>query len=443
MRKPRYSSRDIEFMNSLNGAVLEKSPVKMTLLLYIIAGFVTACIVWANFAQIDEMTRGFGRVIPSYKIQVIQNLEGGIVKEIRVNEGDRVKKGQVLVVIDDTGAGSSFEENNIRIIGLKAASARLNAEASGRPFKVDKAMAAEYPEIVIEEKKLYLANQKKIRAEENVLAQRLRQKKISLSKAKQSIKQLKLSQKMIQREMELTEPLFKKNLVSELEFLQVKQKVVDNQRELLAETNAVSSSKAEIAEVEEQIRDLKAEFALNAQAELSRTVAEIERLQRGRVALEDRVRRTHVRSPVNGTVKQLLINTQGGVVTPGMDILEIVPTDDKLLVEAKVRPSDIAFLYPGQKAVLKITAYDFAIYGSLEGKVVHISADTILDPAHQEEFYLVNIKTDKNYLGTEDNKKEIIVGMTVQADIVTGKKTVLQYIMKPILRAKYNAFREK
>ncbi len=441
--KKRYAPRDIEFMNSLNGAVLERRPVKMTLVLYTIVGFVSAGLIWANYAEIDEMTRGFGRVIPSYKIQVIQNLEGGIVKDILVSEGERVRKGQVLVIIDDTGAGSSFEENNIRIAGLKVACARLKAEASGTSFQVDKELADAWPQIVLEEKKLYRANQKKMKTQENVLAQRLRQKKINLSKAQQSIKQLKISREMIRREMELTEPLFKKNLVSELEYIQVKQKIVENQREFVSEVNAVSSSKSEIAEVKEQIRDLKAEFALNAQAELSRTVAEIKRLERGHVALEDRVKRTQVRSPVNGTVKQLLINTQGGVVTPGMDILEIVPTDDKLLVEAKVRPSDIAFLYPGQKAVLKITAYDFAIYGGLEGKVVHISADTIMDPVQNEEFYLVNIKTDRNYLGSQANKKEIIVGMTVQADIVTGKKTILQYIMKPILRAKYNAFREK
>ncbi|WDP85587.1 MAG: HlyD family type I secretion periplasmic adaptor subunit [Desulfobacter sp.] len=443
MKKNVYSARDIQFMNSLNGAVVEKSPVNMTIVLYIIVFFVGACLVWANFAEIDEMTRGFGRVIPSYKIQVIQNLEGGIVEDILVNEGDAVKKGQVLVIIDDTGAGSSFEESNIRIVELRARSRRLNAEAAGKPFNVEENLESNYPSIVNEERKLYLANQKKLKSEVVVLKQRLRQRKISLEKATQSIRQLKLSKDMIQREMDLTEPLFKKNLVSELEYIQVKQKVVENQRELVAEINAVSSSKSQISEVQNQIQDLRAEHALAAQAELSKVVGELERLQSSRVALEDRVNRTHVRSPVNGTVKQLLINTEGGVVSPGMDILEIVPTDDKLLVEAKVKPSDIAFLYLGQDAVLKITAYDFAIYGSLEGKVDHISADTILDPAFQEEFYLVNIKTDKNYLGTEDNKKEIIVGMTVQADIITGKKTILQYIMKPILRAKYNAFREK
>ncbi len=441
--KKKYTQRDIRYMDSLNGAVLEKSPVPMTWLLYIIATFVTACIVWAHHAEIDEITRGFGRVIPSYKIQVVQNLEGGIVEEIRVNEGDQVTKGQVLVVIDDTGADSSFKENNIRLMELTAKSRRLKAEATGAAFTAAPGIPPAYAGIFREEEGLFQANRKKRIAQKEILGQQLRQKRISLKKADQGIRQLKLSQEMIQREVELTQPLFKKNLVSELEFLQVQQKRIENERELLSETNAAALAKSQIKEVQNQIRDVDAGFIRTAQAELSTVVAEMERLGESRKALEDRVKRTHVRSPVNGTIKQLLINTQGGVVTPGMDIMEIVPRDDKLLVEAKVKPSDIAFLYPGQEVVVKVTAYDFAIYGGLPGKVVHISADTIMDPAFQQEFYLVNIKTDKNFLGSEKDRKEIIVGMTVQADIITGKKSILQYIMKPILRAKYNAFREK
>ncbi|MCG8563568.1 MAG: HlyD family type I secretion periplasmic adaptor subunit, partial [Desulfobacterales bacterium] len=394
MRK-RYSAQDIEFMNSLNGAVVEKSPVKMSWLLYIIVTFVTACIVWAHFAEIDEITRGFGRVIPSYKIQVIQNLEGGIIKKILVNEGDRVKKGEVLVIIDDTGVGSSFEESSIRLMELKAKQKRLMAEAQGTNFSIVEKIDPNYAALFNEEKKLFLANQKKLSAEKNVLGQQLQQKKIGFDQAKQSIQQLELSQDMVQRELELTEPLFKKNLVSELEYLQVKQKLVENKRKLISEINAASLAQAQIVEVKNQIQDIQAAFAQSAQARLNEVVAEIDRLEKSRVALKDRVQRTHVRSPVNGTVKQLLINTEGGVVTPGMDILEIVPVDDKLLVEAKVKPSDIAFLYPGQDVVIKVTAYDFAIYGSLPGKVVHISADTITDTAYQQEFYLVNVKTEK------------------------------------------------
>ncbi len=176
--------------------------------------------------------------------------------------------------------------------------------------------------------------------------------------------------------------------------------------------------------------------------ELNAVMAEIDRLAYMQVAIEDRVTRTSVRSPVDGTVKQLLINTVGGVVKPGMDILEIVPADEGVLVETKIKPSDIAFIYPGQKAILKFTAYDFAIYGGLDGEVTLISADTITDDKG-EEFYLVRVKSNKNYLGSEDNKKNIIIGMTAQVDIITGKKTVMQYIMKPILRAKNNALRER
>jgi adhesin transport system membrane fusion protein len=208
-----------------------------------------------------------------------------------------------------------------------------------------------------------------------------------------------------------------------------------------AQKNA-ETLKSKIIEAGNQIEELKDRQRSEALEELNQVVAEIERLSKTQVAIEDRVERTSVRSPVDGTVKQLLVNTVGGVVQPGMDIMEIVPAEEKLLIEAKIKPSDIAFLYPGLKAVVKITAYDFAIYGGLDGELVHISADTITDE-NQEEYYLVRIKTDKNYLGTDDNKKNIIVGMTAQVDIITGKKTIMQYLMKPILRAKDNALRER
>ena len=438
-----YSAHDVKFMTSLDGAIHGKNPIKTTWLLYIIAALILTCLTWANFAQIDEITRGFGRVIPSYKIQVIQNLEGGILKKILINEGDPVKKGQVLVIIDDTGAGSHFEENNIRLMGLKARKERLKAEVNGNIFSINGAMDKNIENIFKEEKKLFIANQKKLSTETKILKQQLRQKEIGFEKASQNIQKLKLSQKMIQRELELTKPLFQKKLVSELEYLQIKQRLIKNEQELLSEKNGVSLARSQIMETQNQIQDIKAAFTQSAQANLSNVVEEIERLEQSQVALEDRVERTHVRSPVNGTVKQLLINTEGGVISPGMDILEIVPMDDKLLVEAKIKPSDIAFLYPGQDVVIKVTAYDFSIYGSLSGKLVHISADTIMDAAQHQEFYLVNIKTDKNYLGMENDRKDIIVGMTVQADIITGKKSILQYLMKPILRAKYNAFKEK
>lgn len=441
-KKKSFSTHDIEYMDSLNAAVLQRSPNKLYVLLYIIAAFILFLIIWASYAEIDELTRGSGRVIPSHKIQVIQNLEGGIIKKLLVKEGDLVTKGQVLVHIDDTGAGSSFQENSIRINELKVRAVRLRAEAGISKFKVTDKELKKHKRLIKEEERLYNTNARRKRSELEVFNQRVKQKEVELKEARLSVKQLGTSKKMIQREMQLTEPLFKKRLVSELEFIQLKQKALENQRELDMAKSKSSSLKSQLLEAKHLIGELKAKNQGEAQQQLAEVLAEIDRISSTQVAIEDRVKRTLVKSPVDGTVKQLLVNTVGGVVTPGMDILEIVPADDKMLVEAKVNPADIAFIYPGQKAVLKFTAYDFAIYGGLDGEVVHVSADTITDE-RQEEFYVVKIKTDKKFLGTDENKKDIIVGMTVQADIITGKKTVMQYLMKPILRAKYNALRER
>lgn len=442
-RGKKYSQTDIKFMNSLSAAVLSDSPARTNILLYAVVLVVISLIAWANYAELDERTQGAGRLIPSRQIQVIQNLEGGIIKEIKVVEGDAVKKGQILVVIDSTGAGSSFEESESVINELRARTIRFSAEAGIESFqagaKKEKNLA---PELIEKEKRLYNTNMVRKQSEIEVLKQRLAQRKIELSNTRLSIESLKSSMEMMAREMELTEPMFAKRLVSELEFIQLKQKVLDKKHEYESAVKNSESLVSQIKESQNQIREIQSRHTAEAQEELNRAMAEIARMEKNQVAIKDRVMRTDVRSPVDGTVKQLLINTVGGVVRPGMDIVEIVPDEDKLLVEAKIRPSDIAFLYPGLKAVVKLTAYDYAIYGGLDGKVVHISADTITDD-RQEEFYLVRIMTEQNYLGTEENRKEIIAGMTAQVDIITGKKTIMQYLMKPILRAKYNALRER
>jgi adhesin transport system membrane fusion protein len=326
---------------------------------------------------------------------------------------------------------------------LRARSIRLAAEAGLRSFQAGVEKENDLsPDLLEKEERLYDANVARKQSEIEVLKQRIRQREIELSDTRMSIANLRTSKEMLAREMALTEPMFEKRLVSEVEFLQLKQRVLDKKHEYESAVNEARSLSSKIKEGRNQLQEIRNRHKSEAQEELNKALAEISRLEKNQVAIEDRVLRTNVRSPVDGTVKQLLFNTLGGVVKPGMDIVEIVPNDDKLLVEAKIRPSDIAFLYPGLKAVVKVTAYDYAIYGGLDGKVVHISADTITDD-RQEQFYLVRVMTEKNYLGTEDNKKEMIAGMTAQVDIITGKKTIMQYLMKPILRAKANALRER
>lgn len=429
-------------MNSLSGAMLATDSSRLNTILYVICLVIIACITWAYFAELDERTKGIGRTIPSQQIQVVQNLEGGIVKQIHVVEGEFVKKGEILVTLDDTGVGSSYGESEAKINELLAKSSRLRLE-SGISDKMDVAEGDSQMAVLLRnEKRLYDAQLNQYENQRSVLQQQLRQRKIELSDAQLDLEAFRTSLRMIEREIELSRPLREKNLISELEFLQLEQKDLEKKQEINRTRKKIEKLELQIIEASEKIEELAGKRRADALEELNAVMAQIDRLNYTKVAIEDRFSRTNVRSPVDGTVKQLLINTIGGVLSPGMDILEIVPLDKTIIVETKIKPSDIAFIFPGQKAVLKFTAYDYAIYGGLEGEVTHISADTITDDKG-EEFYLVRIKSTKNYLGTEENKKHIIIGMTAQVDIITGKKTVMQYIMKPILRAKNNALRER
>jgi adhesin transport system membrane fusion protein len=438
----KYGKTDAEFMNSLSNAMLAGSSSRLNILLYVICLVMISVITWAYFAELDERTRGVGRVIPSRQIQVVQNLEGGIIKEIHVVEGEIVTAGQILVTIDDTGLGSSFAESFAKINELVAKSSRLRAEAGITETLVPVEGDSQMAKLMANETRLFATQLSQYNNQKSVLQQQLEQRKVELLEARQDLKSLRLSREMVDREIELSRPLRQKQLLSELEFLQLEQRALEKKQEVDKTEKKLEKLELQIVEAKQKIQEL--DFARRAKAmeELNAVMAEIDQLSVMQVAIKDRVSRTAVRSPVDGIVKQLLINTVGGVVRPGMDILAIVPNDKSLLVEAKVKPADIAFMYPGQKAVLKFTAYDFAIYGGLEGEVTHISADTITDEK-REEFYLVRVKTEQSYLGTEENKKNIIVGMTAQVDIITGKKTVMQYLMKPILRAKYNALHER
>lgn len=440
--RERFGKQDIKFMDSLCAAAEADTPTSSNIVLYVITLVVVSLLVWANFAEIDERTRGVGRLIPSQQIQTIQNLEGGIVKEILVFEGESVEKDQTLVIIDNTGAGSSFAESKTVINELKARAVRFQAEAGIKEFSTESGGDGELFGLLLKEKRLYDTNIRRKQSEIAVLRQRLKQRRIELSEARLDATILSKSLKMINREIKLTEPLYKKRLVSELEFIQLKQKSLDKQHELGSAKKNAESLVSQINEAENQIREVEDRHRGEAQAEYNKVMAEIDRLSRTQVAIEDRVERTNVRSPVNGTVKQLMVNTVGGVVKPGMDIMEIVPHEKVLLVEAKIKPADRAFIYPGQKAIVKITAYDYTIYGGLDGTVTHISADTI-SGEREEEYYLVRIKTEKNFIGTDQTMKKIMVGMTAHAEIITGKRTIMQYMLKPILRAKANALRER
>lgn len=442
LRKKIHSEEDLKYMESLSAAVLQKAPIKSKAILWIILGVITLFIIWANFAHVDELARGSGKVIPSKQVQVVQNLEGGIVSDILVQEGQRVEKGQILVKIDDTTFSSSYKESHLRYHELKAKALRLRAESSAQPFQANGKNEADMSDTISQEQSLYNLNRNQLEQQISILKEQAAQRENELREAKAKEQELKTAYNLISEEVRIMRPLVQSGLVSQVEFLQLSRQATATKGELDAVTLSIPRIRSAIAEARNKIENSRLEFRSKAKEEQTQVTAELSRLSESEQALEDRVNRTLVRSPVRGIVKQLFIKTINGVIQPGMNIVEIVPLDDELLIEAKIKPSDIAYIYPGQTANVKFTAYDFSVYGGLKGTVTHVSADTIIDD-EGNSFYLVRIKTDKSYLQRDGKKFDIMVGMVTTVDIVTGKKTIMDYIIKPLIKAKEGALTER
>jgi len=443
IKKDKYYHRsDLDYMKSLSSAVLEKSTIGSRLVLWTIMISIAFLILWAYYAELDERVRGQAKVIPAKKVQVIQNLEGGIVEDIFVKDGDIVKVNQPLIKLQDILLSSSRDENKVKIYELKAKIARLYAQAYNKPFSVNDKNKNEFLHFISNEKSLYESSLKQLRSSLDVISSQLNQRKSELIEARAKRKQLKKSLTFIDKEIKIKEPLAKRGVISNVDLIQLQRQQNDLRGELEAVVLSIPRIQSTIEEQKQKYSETKLAFQNKSKQELNDAEAQLQGTLKSISALSNRVHRTVVRSPVAGTVKKLFANTIGGVVGPGSDIVEIIPNDDSLLLVAKIKPSDIAFLFVGQEATIKITAYDFSIYGGLKGKVVNISPDTIMEE-DKKIYYEVQIKADKNYLTFKGKKLYIKVGMVASTDILTGKKTVLDYILKPILKAKNTALRER
>ena len=438
----KLTEKDYEFMHSLSSAVLQSTPKKIRIVMYFWLIALSMFIAWAYFAQIDEIARGDGDIVPSGENQMIQNLEGGIVEEILVREGESVAKDQLLLKIDNQKSQSSFSTNAIKAEALDAKIVRLTAEANGGDFKVPQSMMEKIPQFIENEQSLYDTNKQQLSSKLNALNEQLKQRKQELSEAKSTRRSLKESLSFIDKEVSITRPMVKRGVRSKVDFLKLQREANEAKEKYDSVRLSIPRLESAIKEVQSTIKETTLLFQSDAKRQLNEAVSELKGYRANSTALQDQVKRTLVRAPMKGIVQKLFIHTVGGVIQPGADILEIVPTDSTLLVEVKIKPSDIAFIYFGQKAIVKFSAYDFAIYGGLDGEVVLISADTITDQK-DNVFYTVRIKTNKNYLERNGKKLKIIPGMTVSVDIITGRKSVLDYILKPILKTKQYTFTER
>ncbi len=434
---------DQAFMSSVSQAILAK-PVGMSrALIWIIFLLIAFLIFWANNTELDKLVRADGKVVPSSQIQVVQNLEGGIVKDIYVKTGDVITKNAPLIKLDSTQYDSSATENAIRLLQINAKAQRLRAEATGQSLSMNHAPAG--PEdnrtIYVREFELYETRQQQQISQDIVLKEQILQKQSELSSTKSQIEQLQTTLNLINREVALMSPLVKKGVASEIDLLKLKREQNEIQSQKNNLKNSIPMLNSQIKEFKAKRQEAREQFANAAKEELNEILAEKAQIESSNLAINDRMVRTLIKSPVEGTIKQLFVNTIGGVIQPGRDILEIVPLNDTLVLEAKIKPADIGFLYPGLKTKIKFTAYDFSIYGGLDGQVASISADTITDEEGQS-FYLAKITTNAKYLQRHNEKLFLMPGMTASVDIIVGKQTILDYILKPILKTKETALRE-
>jgi len=433
---------DLLYMSEVDAAIHRRGHAFAYLVTLIVVALLLIFMIWAALTKLDEVTRGMGQVIPSQRVQVIQNLEGGILEEILVQENQIVDKGDILVRINNSMAASQFRDVAGKAREFEAAVARLEAEGEGRAFNLPDDLQQTDPQIASDQQAIYRARQQQIQSELGVLQSQQQQKQQEIAEMRSRLAQLERNLELTRQQRDIAKPLAEQGVYPRVDFLALEREVSNLQGDIETLRLAIPRAQAAAEEIRRRTAQRQAEYRAQSLDELNRRRVELKSLQEMMSAGEDRVTRTDVRSPVRGTVKQLKLTTLGGVVKPGEPIMEIVPLDDTLLVEARIRPADIAFLHPGQKAMVKITAYDFSIFGGLDGVVEAISADTIQDEKG-EQFYRVKLRTQAGTLSYRGENLPIIPGMTASVDILTGKKSVPSYLLKPILKIKQNALRER
>ncbi|CAA0092104.1 Hemolysin secretion protein D, chromosomal [Zhongshania aliphaticivorans] len=436
-----FSGFSRDWKISAEQVVNEQREIRARGLLYAVVITLILIVVWSAFASVDEVTRGEGKIIPSQQLQVVQAVDGGVVENIFVAEGDVVRAGDLLVRIDSTRFVASFQEGAVKMFALSAKIERLQALIAATPYEpqYDQELSPAQQQVASQELDYYKSSMDELQQRLLIAQEQHSQRLRELDETRARLNAVQQSYQMSSKELQVTLPLLQSGAVSEMDILRLERDLAaaDGERNQVAA--AMRQVEAGVQEAQARISEVELGMRNQWRAELSEATSTRSSLSKNVDGLADRVKFSEIRSPVNGTVQRVLYNTLGGVVQPGHSVIEIVPSDDRLMVEAKVAPKDIAFLRPGLPATIKLHAYDFSIYGGMSATLQHISADSITDE-HDNTYYLVRaITTDAE----EGSHFSVIPGMTVQLDIMTGKRTVLAYILKPLLRAKGNALSER
>lgn len=433
---------DTDFMSELDAATRLKPATSAMLMFFAVIGLVIFGLLWAGLSKVEEITRGQGQVVPSQEIQVVQSLEGGILQDILVREGELVKKDQVLLRLSDVQFSSEERGTEAKFLSLEAKKARLNAEANGTDFIVPASVQDKAPAIGENERALYDSRQKELKNAYAILDDRIAQAKAEISEIQAQSSRLQDNKKHLQKELTITREMVAKRAVPKLDEIRLERELSDITGQVNENAQRAKGLEAELQVAQKERESQSTKFRSQALGELGAVETEIAGLQEDLKSIGDRVYRTELRAPVDGIVNNIRLKTIGGVIEPAMKLVEIVPVDDELKIVARVLPADIAFLHPGQPVKVKITAYDPQKYGALDGTLTRIGANSVTD--HEGNiFFEIDVRTEKNHMGSTENPLPITPGMVASTEVITGRRTILEYLLKPLLRARSRAFTER
>ena len=424
----------------------ERPPRSWTYVIVIVVATVAAFLIWANWAEIDQISRAEGKVIPSGKTQIVQSAEPGVVSDILVRSGEQVTAGQLLIRLDDTTTASSAGEVQARVLALQAQVERLRIESSSLPtdsYRCPNLVALQAPDVCDAEIALLKSRLENLSSTTDVLAQRVEQRQREINELAANKKRLQSSLDISQQRLDLIAPMAERGLAAQTDLLALRSEVADLSGQIAASEESAARLNAALREAQLQVQQADRQFRQESLGELTQRRAELASAEQQLRGATDRVSRTEIRSPVDGVVNSIDVTTIGAVVAAGTRLMDIVPKSDFLLVEARLKPSDVAFVIPGQLARIKFTAYDFSIYGGLEGVVDNVSADSIVDQNNRETYYLVTVRAEKTTLDYKGQELQILPGMVTTVDIITGKHSILQYLLKPINKVRQEALIER
>ncbi len=438
----RDDAEDLQFMEELEAAVRLKPSATSNLMLYSVAALIFFLVAWMMVSQLDEMTHGEGQVVPSSEIQIVQSLEGGVLQELMVAEGESVRKGQVLAKISDVAFASQEQGTEAQQDSLMIKKARLEAEANGKPFSIPEALSQKVPVIAQNEENLYKSRQRELENARAIQNEKISSANAQISEINAKVARLSESKKLTAQELEITRKMVEQRAVPKLDEIRLSRELNDISGQINEAAQQRQALEAELRGAQKERDDQDNKFKSQALGELNDVQTQLSQLKSSLTAIGDRVDRSELRSPVDGVVNKIMLKTIGGVVEPAMKLVEIVPMDNNLKIIARVPPSEIAFLHAGQPVKVKISAYDAQRYGSLDGKLTRLGANSVTD-SKGNIFFEIEVRTDKNHLGTEEKPLPITPGMVAQVEIITGKRSILEYLMKPVLRTKDRALTER